>query len=95
MGLSGPIQDAPLAYRVEWWGRSQLLRNWSEASAKVFLDFGGEVLWRLVLFDAAKRVGVLGPAERDAFIQDCLSGTAIHVTANGPILPVPLVEISK
>lgn len=95
MGLSGPIQDDPLAYQVEWWGRGQLLRNWSEATAKVYLDFGEGGLWRLVLYDTSNKVGVAGPVLRDTFIEDCLSGTRIHVTKNGPALPAPLVLIPK
>ncbi|MGE8452258.1 MAG: hypothetical protein ACN6OP_16870, partial [Pseudomonadales bacterium] len=93
MGLSGPIQQSPLAYQVQWLGRGQLLRNWAEAKAKVYLDFGENVLWRLVLYDAERKIGVVGPVLRDAFIRDCLTGKAIHVTENGPQLPAPLIQV--
>lgn len=92
MGLSGPIQDNPLAYQVYWLSRGQLLRNWGEAGAKVFLDFGESVLWRLVFYDHAKKVGAVGPVKRDLFVQDCLLGRNIHATAGCPALPAPLVE---
>lgn len=81
MGLSGPIQKNPLAYQVTWWGRSRLLHNWSEANAKVYLDFGKDHLWRLVLFDAKRKMGAVGPIAKSAFIDDCMTGTSISVSA--------------
>ena len=80
MGLSGPIQEDPLAYGVAWWGRSRLLHNWSEATAKIFLDFGEDMLWRLVLFDTEHKSGAVGPLPRRALIEDCLNGTNTRVT---------------
>lgn len=81
MGLSGPIQKNPLAYRLEWWGRSQLIHNWSSVTAKVYLDFGTETLWRLVLFDRDKKMGVVGPIHKSVLINDCLEGGSISVLA--------------
>lgn len=95
MGLSGPIQQSPLAYQVKWWGRGQFLRNWGEAKAKVYLDFGENVLWRLVFYDAHRKIGAVGPLPREVFVRDCLTGTAIHVTENGPRLPARLVEVKR
>jgi competence protein CoiA len=80
MGLSGPVQESPLAYRVEWWGRSRLLHDWSKSKVKIFFDFGKEVLWRLVLFDPDKKVGAVGPIPKSALIEDCLRGTQISVS---------------
>jgi competence protein CoiA len=80
MGLHGPIQKDPLAYQVDWLGRGQLLRNWGEAGAKVYLDFGGEVLWRLVFYDPIEKRGAVGPTYRDELVKDCLAGRQIHVT---------------
>lgn len=80
MGLHGPIQDDPLAYQVEWWGRSRLLYNWGESTAKVYLDFGQDILWRLVFFDSAKKIGAVGPIPKNALIEDCLKGKEISVT---------------
>lgn len=80
IGLEGPIQKNPLAYRVKWWGRSQLLRNWSEAKAKVYVDFGEEMVWRLVLFDRTKKMGVVGPLSKETLIEDCNTGADIRVS---------------
>lgn len=80
MGLSGPIQTSPLAYRLEWWGKSRLMHNWCESKAKVYFDFGKDVLWRLVTFDQTKKIGVVGPLPKYAFIEDCKRGVQISVT---------------
>ena len=79
MGLEGPIQNNPLAYRIRWWGRSRLLNDWSEARAKVYLDFGTAMLWRLVLFDPKTNIGAVGPLPKSALIEDCIKGTSISV----------------
>jgi len=80
LGRGGRIQDDPLAYQINWWGRSKFLHNWSDAKAKVYIDFGNEYLWRLVFFDPIKKVGAIGPVFKAAFIDDCLKGTSIRVT---------------
>jgi len=80
MGLHGPIQKSPLAYQIEWWGRSRILHNWGESEVKVYLDFGKDVLWRLVLFDQAKKIGVVGPLPKSSFVEDCYKGVKISVT---------------
>jgi hypothetical protein len=80
MGLGGPIQEEPLAYRVNWYGRSRLLRNWGESTVKVYLDFGKDMLWRLVLFDPKKKIAVVGPIPKTGLIEDCLKGKTISVT---------------
>jgi hypothetical protein len=80
MGLSGPMQDAPLAYQVKWWGPSRLLHNWADATAKVYLDFGEDMLWRLVFFDPGKNIGAVGPIPKTTLIEDCKNGVTISVT---------------
>ncbi len=80
MGLSGPIQESPLAYQISWHGRSKLLHNWGESKAKVYIDFGKEMLWRLVFFDPVKKIGAVGPIPKTALIEDCLKGIKISVT---------------
>jgi competence protein CoiA len=80
MGLSGPIQKNPLAYQVQWFGQSHLLHNWSLATAKVYLDFGKDHLWRLVLFDHKRKIGAVSPIAKTAFIEDCLRDTEISVS---------------
>lgn len=79
MGLSGPIQNSPLAYQITWWGHSRLLHNWGESKVKVYLDFGEDVLWRLILFDRSKNIGAVGPLPKSAFIKNCHTGVEISV----------------
>lgn len=81
MGLCGPIQDNPLAYSVEWWSKSRLLHNWSESKVKVYIDFEGNELWRLVLYDPETKRGVVGPISKKAFIEDCTKGKDISVAS--------------
>lgn len=80
LGLHGPIQDDPLAYQISWLGRSRLLHDWGQSSKKVYLDFGQNVLWRLVFFDAEKKIGAVGPIPRAVIIEDCLKGKEISVS---------------
>lgn len=80
MGLRGPIQNNPLAYQVKWYGKSKFLPNWGNSKVKVYLDFGKDVVWRLVFFDTKDKVGAVGPLSKDVFINDCLSGKTIHVS---------------
>jgi competence protein CoiA len=80
IGVSGPIQKSPLAYQINWYGKSRLLHNWGESEVKVYIDFGKDILWRLVFFDGVKKVGAVGPLPRSAFIEDCHKGTKISVT---------------
>ncbi|NYZ12641.1 hypothetical protein HL658_08770 [Azospirillum sp. RWY-5-1] len=80
IGISGPVQNNPLAYKINWWGRSRLLHNWADSGAKVYLDFGGENLWRLIIFDSEKNVGAVGPISKEIFIQNCKNGEPISVS---------------
>lgn len=78
-----PIQKDPLAFQVDWIGKSRLLHNWCKASAKVYLDFGDEHLWRLVMFDEKKKRAAVGPVPREVLVNDCLRGTAISLMKRG------------
>lgn len=80
MGLSrSPIQKNPLAYQVSWLGRGKFLQNWGDSKVKVYLDFGKDVVWRLIFFDAKEKVGAVGPLSKVAFIKNCLEGKEICV----------------
>jgi ssDNA-binding Zn-finger/Zn-ribbon topoisomerase 1 len=79
MGLSGPIQRKPLSYQVTWWGRSRLLHNWCNSKVKVYIDFGKDVLWRLILFNETKKVAAVGPLPKSSFIEDCHKGIDVSV----------------
>ena len=80
MGIGGPLQKEPLVYQINWLGRSRLLHNWSESSVKVYLDFGKDVLWRLISFDLKDKTGTVGPLPKKNFIEDCLKGNVIRVS---------------
>lgn len=87
MGLGrNPIQRNPLAYPLEWWGRSRLLHNWSMSSKRVFIDFGDSVsigpavVWRLVYFDHQKKFGAVGPYPKHMLVKAILEGGEIGVT---------------
>ena len=55
MGRSShPIHHDPLAFPVEWLGKSKLLHNWCKATAEVYFDFGDGILWRLDSFEPDK-----------------------------------------
>lgn len=57
MGRSShPVRHDPLAFPVEWFGKSKLLHNWSKATADVYFDFGDGILWKLDSFEADKTV---------------------------------------
>ena len=44
-------------FEIKWEGPSMLLHNWSDSSARVFFDFGGPELWRLLEFDKKSKIG--------------------------------------
>jgi len=79
MGLQGPIQNDPLAYQVGWWSKSRLFHNWAHSKVKVFFDFGDDNLWRLVSFDAEKKVAIVGPMPKSFFIEFCKQGKDVGV----------------
>lgn len=79
MGTWGPIDYDPLAYGIHWLGKSRLLHNWGQVGAKVYLDFGTDLLFRLVFFDPVKKKGAVGPIHKHTAIDDCLNGRPISV----------------
>jgi competence protein CoiA len=84
MGLSTvePASFVPLAYYLEWWGRSRLLPNWAKATAPVCLDFGDEeALWRLVRFDVDESLGIVMPTTREWLVEACSNGEPIPSVA--------------
>lgn len=86
LGLgSTPIQTNPLAFAFAWYGNSRIMHNWSDAKARVFIDFGDgltkglPVVWRLVLFDKQQKRGVVGPYPKHSLIEAMLRGEKIGV----------------
>ena len=53
---SDPIRTDPLAFAVEWYGKSKLLHKWSEATRDVYFDFGDGLRWKLDSFDPRKTI---------------------------------------
>ena len=68
---SHPIREDPLAFPVEWHGKSKLLHNWSRATADVYFDFGDGLLWRLDCFEPNKTIflDAANPVETSADLQ--------------------------
>lgn len=90
MGLHrSPLQRNPLAYQLDWFGRSRILHNWGTSDKRVFLDFGDtfttgpSVVWRLIFFDPDKRRGAVAPYNKRQLIQAIMDGKDIGV----PYLP--------
>lgn len=81
MGLSRePINvDGPQAHAFKWLGKSRIMHNWSEATTRVFLDFGDEfytgkpMLWVLICFDKNTKQGVVGPYPKALLIENILN----------------------
>lgn len=87
MGIGrDPIKRNPLAYSLNWWGRSRIIHHWSLAKARVFLDFGDSltmcppVLWRLVYYDRERKCGAVGPYPKHSLIKAITQGDEIGVT---------------
>jgi hypothetical protein len=76
VGLGKEISSNPVAFAINWWSKSKLLHHWSQANAKVLIDFGDDYLWRLIFFDNAKKQGAVGPMEKLALIEDCIAGSS-------------------
>jgi len=68
----------PIGHQIEWLGRGRLFHNWSQVGAKVFLDFGGELLWLLAYYDRDKKRGVVGPIHKWSVVEDCIEGREIR-----------------
>ena len=107
MGRSNhPIRLDPLAFPVEWLGKSKLLHNWSRATATVYFDFGDGILWRLDSFEPSKTIFLEDstPAHTNAGTQGELFATSetprnkqikINLGVFTPIRINDFVECSK
>lgn len=79
MGTWGPIDENPIAYGIHWLGRGRLFHNWSQVGARVYLDFGTDLLFRLITFNPDTKKGATGPIHKTTAIQDCLDGRPVSV----------------
>ena len=85
VGFSSEPEDfRPLVHLVKWWGQSQLLRKWAEATAPVYIDFGRNGLWRFQHFWAEEDTGAFSPLDREWLVEACENGE-----------PIPLAHIPK
>ena len=78
----------PMAYDFRWFGRSTLLKRWSETRTPVFFDTllrtsltvhvttpsREHVLWRLDQFDPDTGLGFIAPVRSDLLVQAVLNG---------------------
>ena len=74
LSIEGQIHDNPVAYSLLWCGLSKLLDNWIQATKPAFIDFGQNILWRLVLYNRTSRKGVIGPIKRDCLVEKLQGG---------------------
>jgi hypothetical protein len=74
----GQIHDNPVAHSLNWWGRSKLFDNWIQATKPVFVDFGENILWRLVLYNCTSRKGVIGPIKQDSLVENLTQGRVLE-----------------
>ena len=84
MGLATtePASFVPLAYHLEWWGKSRFLHNWGKATSPVYIDFGDkQALWKLVSFDPDENLGIVMPTTREWLVEACLCGEPIPAVA--------------
>ena len=79
MGTWGPIEYDPLAYGIHWMGRSRLFHIWASVGAKVYLDFGEDVLFLLITFNPETKRGAVGPIHKTTAVDDCVNGRPVSV----------------
>jgi hypothetical protein len=70
-------ENGPTIFPFHWYGRSKLIENWIAATCPVFLDFGHNVAWRLVSYDRVKKLGIVGPIEKEDLVKILLEGTPV------------------
>ena len=73
-GLADPISVNPDAYSLQWFGTSKIFEDWMQATKPVFLDFGSDVLWRLVSFNSATKKGVVEQIGREYLVGNITEG---------------------
>lgn len=77
INLCRKIREIPLTYTFNWISRCKLFERWILAKKPVFMDFGGNNLWRLVDFRPSTQMGIVGPIGRQYLIQDLQNGKPI------------------
>lgn len=70
---------SPTLYQVRWFGRSKLLASWAMATKPVFIDFGRDIVWRLVSFDPSANIGFVCPAVKPRLLSGLLHGEPMAI----------------
>ncbi len=81
MTLTGPVETNPLTYHFTWWCNGRFFHSWSESKVKVYIDYGDDILWRLIRFDKTKNYGLVSPIDKSILIRDCIEGKEISMLA--------------
>ena len=68
MSLCGPYPDDPSLRNIHWCGRSKLLHKWSRSTKPVFLDFGGDSVWQLLVYDHKQKKGQVRQRLKSEFV---------------------------
>lgn len=69
MSMHKPHTSDPSLHKITWFGRSKLFERWSYCKKKVYIDFGGDVLWHLIEFNSSTKIGLLKSYKKSRFIQ--------------------------
>jgi competence protein CoiA len=77
LSLAGQDPTDSLLWNIKWFGRSKLFARWSGASKQVYFDFGTDIVWHLVRYDIATKIGQVRVYEKEKFIQ-FFGGTFTH-----------------
>ena len=78
LGTKDPASYVPLAYWLQWWGKSRLLHNWADVASDVYIDFGhGDRIWKFAHFEPEDNVAIVMPTASEWFIEACLKGEPI------------------
>lgn len=74
---SEPVELSPIVHSVGWWSQSRLLQRWNDATARVYIDFGGPNLWLLHDFITPNGPAYLSPLHKDWLVEACQRGEPI------------------
>ena len=66
--LGGRISQNPAQRGLRWHGKSKLFHNWASAGGVVYIDFGTDIVWKLLNFDVSQKSGEVEWVERAKLI---------------------------
>ena len=68
LSLNKPSLEQPNEFPLRWWGTGKLFANWAGARNEVYIDFGGNVLWRILRFDKKTKSGAVHPVDKNRML---------------------------